>query len=156
MGAGPDGHDVEAPQLRCRVCGYDFSGFDFDHAKYRCPECGEINIPGDQRVAPLSGRPWPGLLRILLIVFWPGVTTGAAFGVHAFIDSDWSALIGVFSALIGGVVCLTWPWAAAEILLYGRVPERERLRYMPWLPLGAMVGNVLLAFTVARVMYLGA
>lgn len=140
--------------LRCRVCGYDLSDIDFARAAYRCPECGEINIPGDARVAPLTLRARLGAARGLLIALWPGAATGGVIGLHAFVDHDWSAMVGVFGAMIGGVICLTWPWAAAEILLHARVPERERRRYMPWLPLAGMVGNVALAVAVARGMYL--
>lgn len=142
------------PALRCRVCGYDLAAIDFARAKYRCPECGEVNIPGDHRVAPIGFKPWPGAFAVLLLLFWPGLATGLAIGLHALVKHDWAAVFGVFTGLVGAVICLTWPWAAAEILLYNRVPERGRRRYMPWIPVTAIVGNIMLTVAIAQVMYL--
>jgi hypothetical protein len=136
------------------VCGYDVTDVDWHRAGYRCPECGEINIPGDLRVAPLSPRPWPPLALSLLLMCWPGLSTGVLIGLNAFLDPYWALLPGIFGVLLGGVLCLTWPWAASEILMYSRVFEQGRRRYMPWMPVGGMVANVMLAWGVARVMFL--
>jgi predicted RNA-binding Zn-ribbon protein involved in translation (DUF1610 family) len=142
-----------APRRVCRVCGYDVTAMDWHRASYRCPECGGVNIPGDARVSPLDPRRALRLGWSLLLVLWPGLLTGVVIGVHAFIDRDWSAMVGVFAGLLGGVLCLTWPWAAAEILFYGRLPERTRARWMPWGPMLGMVGNVAVAVVVARGMF---
>ncbi len=37
--------------------------------------------------------------------------------------------------------------------MHRRVPEQGRCRYMPWIPLGAIVGNIMLAIAIARLMY---
>jgi hypothetical protein len=149
MNPGP-----ELPRCRCRVCGYDLTSLDWERASYRCPECGAVNIPGDVKVAPLTRRAWPGLTKTTMIVLWPGLVTGLAAGVQAFAAYDGAAVFAIYTGILGAVICLTWPWAAAEILLFGRVPEQGRRRFMPWLPLGAMAANVMLAISVARVMYL--
>jgi hypothetical protein len=151
MASGPN---PDPPNLRCRICGYDLSDLDWPRANYRCPECGEVNIPGDQRVAPITTKPWPGAFSLILLILWPGLITGAAIGLHAIIEFDGAAIFGVFTGILGTVMCLTWPWAAAEILLYHRVPEQGRRRYMPWIPLAGILGNIMLAIAIARLMYL--
>lgn len=137
----------------CRVCGYNLQHLDWSRAAYRCPECGEVNIPGDHRVSPIQRRPPASIAGALLLMLWPGLATGLALGALTSLDSDWSTVLVVFTGLFGAVVCLTWPAAGAELLLHRRVPERVRSRILPWLLLGGMVANIILAVTIARGLY---
>ncbi len=134
---------VASQRMLCWSCGYDVTGVDLARSAYRCPECGEHNIPGDPYCSPYSPRPWPHPVVLAAQMLWPGVCLGAAAIIAM---GSWEALVlGAYTALLAFITCIAWPLAISELMLLDRVPGVRRGRLMLLLSLGGMIANLTLA-----------
>lgn len=135
----------------CHFCGYELDHLDWVRAEYKCPECGQVNIPGDANVGPFLPRPWPGVVKTAVIVLWPGLVLGGTVVMTSLMSSEWMLAIMLIAGTVGVIGCVSWPWAAAEILLYKRVPDNRRLRMKLLVAIGGMVCNVAVVLVAARI-----
>lgn len=123
------------PVCECWNCGYSL---DPSAALQACPECGQDNIVGSSRNAPLALQR-RRLAIEMLITLWPGPIMGLFAAMALTNNMMWYFAVLSFALNVG------WWNMVPGLLLERRVPaqRRDRLSGLVWL--SAAVGNIVLA-----------
>jgi len=145
--------DTSAPQLdqaaieraRCHECSYELVLADLASQGYRCPECGQINIPNDAAYAPCDLRPVPGLWRITLaLCCWPGMVL-AILTVIVLRAATPYAMIALIVIMLAAPLTLLFPVVACDYFRK-RVPRRQQRFGRSGAILGGVIANAALIY----------
>lgn len=150
MGASPK---IELGELVCWWCGYGLDGVDLMRSDLKCPECGKDNIPSNGPESPLVRRPWPAWWTLLGIVCWPGALLGVGVGLQWLtMKAEWldglKGALGIATLPAAGF-SLFWAPLIAELLVDERVAGMHRRRWLIGVAVGGIVGNGVVAASIA-------
>jgi predicted RNA-binding Zn-ribbon protein involved in translation (DUF1610 family) len=139
---------TDGDERACRSCGYDLAGLDLHTTRYRCPECGVINIPNDREAGPRVPVRWPSSFLSACAGVWPGLAL-VVLGAIGSADPDWAQGFIVMAPILL-IACIGWPVAWADMLTYTRLNPPWRGRATALLAAAGIIANGALAVASRR------